>query len=123
MIGFQKPNDLIPRDTMVMLLKDLTLIESHIQNRYNSVDQYQETMILSGDAVLKKYSISRSRLDKSMDYYGSHQEVLNGIYSEILDSLNRDASMYNPELLMKQDSASSVVGSPGNKPVFPRPGL
>ena len=68
--GWKKPDDLIPRDTMVMVLKDLSLIEAHIQNKYNSVDQYHKTMILSGNEVLKQYHISRNRLERSMDYYG-----------------------------------------------------
>ena len=116
--GFKQPEDLIPRDTMVMLLKDLTLIEAHVQNKYNSVDKYRETMLLSGNEILKNYNISRDRLDRSMDYYGSRQEILAGIYSEILDSLNREATVYSPERTVSNDTLSEVVGSP----ILGRPG-
>lgn len=110
--GFKEPDDLIPRDTMVLLLKDLTLIEAHVQNKYNGVDQYRETMLLSGNEILKNYNIPRDRLNRSMDYYGSHQEILAGIYSEILDSLNREATVYSPERSAGDDTLSKVVGSP-----------
>jgi hypothetical protein len=121
--GFKEPEDLIPRDTMVMILKDLTLIEAHVQNKFNSVDQYRETMLLSGNNIIEKYSVTRSRLDRSMDYYGSRQEVLAGIYSEILDSLNREATIYSPERSVKNDSVSGVGTAAGRPPVLGRPGL
>lgn len=93
MEGADKPKNLIPRDTMVMVLKDLTLIESHIQNRYKHVSLFKETMVLSGRKVLDKYHLSHERFEASMNYYGSRQEQMATIYTEILDSLNRDATL------------------------------
>lgn len=87
------PDDLIPRDTMVMVLKDLTLIESHIQNKYQHVAIFKETMKLSGKQILDKYHLKHDRFEKSMDYYGSRQQEMTSIYTEILDSLNKEASL------------------------------
>lgn len=121
--GYPEPKDIIPRDTMVILLKDLTMIEAHVQNKLNSVDQYQRTMILSGNDVLKKYGVSRDRLDRSMDYYGSHQEILSGIYTEILDSLNLEASMFDPAQMTNKDSAALPVNRTIKAPLSARPRL
>lgn len=104
MDGVSKPSDLIPRDTMVMVLKDLTVIESHIQNKITSVTHYKRTMEMSGDEVLRNYHLTMKRLERSMDYYGSRQELMSGIYSEILDSLNRDATIYSIEKFQQQDT-------------------
>lgn len=91
MSGISKPKDLIPRDTMVMILKDMSLLESHIQAKYIHVSRFQETMKRSGKKLLDGYHVSHDRFDRSMDYYGSRQEEMQSIYTEILDSLNSEA--------------------------------
>ena len=87
--GFNSSENLIPRDTMVMLIKDMTLLESHVQMKYIQVNRYHKTMKKSGDLILKKYQISSERYESSINYYGSHQEEMQLIYSQVLDSLNR----------------------------------
>lgn len=87
--GFNSSENLIPRDTMVMLIKDMTLLESHVQMKYIQVNRYHKTMKKSGDLILKKYQISSERYEASINYYGSHQEEMQSIYSQVLDSLNR----------------------------------
>jgi hypothetical protein len=86
--GTKQPDDLIPTDTMVMVLKDLTLIESHIQMKYLQVTTYKETMKRSGQVIMDKYRISRERFESSMDYYGTRQLEMQDIYARVLDSLN-----------------------------------
>jgi hypothetical protein len=86
--GSSQPDDLIPTDTMVMVLKDLTLIESHIQMKYIQVTTYKETMKRSGKIIMDKYHISKDRFEASMDYYGTRQLEMQGIYARVLDSLN-----------------------------------
>lgn len=82
-----EPENLIPRDTMVMVLGDLTVLEAHITNKYPTVTVFKDLMKKSGDDLLKKYNISFKRLDESMNYYGSRQEEMQSIYTEIQDSL------------------------------------
>lgn len=86
------PKDLVSRDTMIMLLKELSLIESHIQDKYAHVGVFKEVMIRSGEHILKKYDLSPERFEHTMDYYGTRQELLKEIYVQVLDSLNKDAS-------------------------------
>lgn len=81
------PANLIPRDTMVLLLQDLTVLESHITDQYPQVNRYQKLMRNSGDALLKEYHVTFERFNKSIDYYGSRQEEMQSIYSEVQDSL------------------------------------
>lgn len=85
-----KPDNLIPVDTMVMVLRDLSVLESHIKNKYPQISQNYITMRKSGNILLKKYGLDTNRLDASMDYYGARQKEMQEIYSQVLDSVNRE---------------------------------
>lgn len=84
---FPEPENLVPRDTMVMILQDLTVIEAYITNKYPQVNRYQKWMVKSGDGVLEKYHVPFKRFDQSLNYYGSRQDVMQSIYTEVQDSL------------------------------------
>ena len=101
----EEPIDLIPRDTMGMVLNDLILIESHVQNKYLHVSKFYKIMTLSGDKILSKYHLTRKRLEVSMDYYGIHQGDMQSIYTEILDSLNGKVSKINNGGSIKDSSS------------------
>lgn len=115
-----KPGDLIPRDTMVMCLKEISLIESYIQAKYVHVSRFQKIMMLSGDKILKKYNLTHKRFEESMNYYGSRQDEMSSIYTQVLDSLNKDASMLSKDL-PKIDS-TKIQQAPGKfAPLHERP--
>ncbi|MEY3236338.1 MAG: hypothetical protein RI883_439 [Bacteroidota bacterium] len=106
--GRPTPQNLIPRDTVVMVLKDMTLIESHIQTKYLHVSRFQKTMKLSGKKVLDHYSISHKRFEESMEYYGTRQEEMQSIYSQVLDSLNKEASLLSKDVILKDTSLQHI---------------
>ena len=85
-----KPDKLIPKDKMVLVMKDMIKLESHIQLRYKNVAEYYKTMISSGDSLLKAQNVTRKMFDESIDYYGSRQEEMKSIYNEVLDDLTRE---------------------------------
>lgn len=105
--GRVQPDDLIPTDTMVMVLKDLTLIESHIQMKYVQVTTYKETMKKSGQVIMDKYRISRERFEASMDYYGTRQLEMQDIYARVLDSLNLMSGKIVPDQGIKKEQSLS----------------
>lgn len=115
--GKVTPGNLIPRDSMVIVLKDLILVESHVQSKYMHVSRFQKTMKMSGKKILDEYGISHNRFESSMDYYGSHQDQMQSIYTEILDSLNKEASLLNKDLVIKDNSLQpGSVQAPGLVP-------
>lgn len=117
MEGASKPNDLVPRDTMVMVLKDMTLMESHIQTKYIHVSHFQETMKKSGKLILDNYHLSHKRYEESMDYYGSRQDLMQSIYSEILDSLNHLSTLKGKGMQFNDSTIrKSPPGIMGMKP-------
>jgi hypothetical protein len=110
MNGFQQPKGLVPRDTTVMILKEISLVESYVQNKYSHVAVFKELMKNSGNEILKKFQVSRVRFENSIDFYASQQELMRSIYSEVLDSLNVEASKISEEVL--KESNSNPVHAP-----------
>lgn len=86
------PDDLIGRDSMVVVLRELVVMESYLQNKYQHVNNYYKVMTASGKACLKKFRIPKDRFERSYNYYVSRQEELQGIYSEVIDSLTKEAN-------------------------------
>ena len=85
-----EPNDIIPRDTFVILLKDLTVLEYHIQTKYPTIQQSYKTVNKSSKIIFDKYNIDTARFNSSMTYYVSKQKVMVEIQSQIIDSVNRE---------------------------------
>lgn len=106
--GKAEPDNLIPRDSIVLILKDLIVIEAHVQTKYVHVSQYHKLMTKSGLEVLKKYHVSHDRFESSIDYYGSRQEMMQSIYAEILDSLNRQASMIGRDVKLTDTTSQKI---------------
>lgn len=85
-----EPKNIIPKDTFVMLLKDLTVLESHIQTKYPTIQQSYKTVNKSSKLIFDKYNIDTARFNSSMTYYVSKQKVMVEIQSQIIDSVNRE---------------------------------
>ena len=88
--GKIKPNNLIPTDRMAEVMNELIKLESYIQGEYNSVAQYNIVMINSGDSLMRSFNITKEQFEESLEYYGTHQDLLKGIYDKILDDYNRE---------------------------------
>jgi len=85
-----KPDNLISKDKMVVLITEMSKLESHIQITYQRVDRFHKVMTASGDSLLDAHDVSPDQFDASMKYYGSKQDVMISIYDEALDELNRE---------------------------------
>lgn len=86
---FKKPEDLIPKDSMVLLLSDLymTIASKNSRNKLN------ERKVDYTFLVFEKYGIDSSRFKKSNFYYTTKIDEYEEIYKEIetkLQTLNTD---------------------------------
>lgn len=86
----EEPENLIPQDKMILVLTDMSKLEGHIQIEYTSVDQYHKVMVNSGDSLLKSYGLDQATYEASMNYYGSRQQEMMDIYTEVLENLNQE---------------------------------
>lgn len=84
---FLVPKNLIPKDSMTMILRDMMVLENYIANTHPEINVSPELMKNSGDSLLSTYYVSPERYDISFQYYGTQQEEMIEIYSEIQDSL------------------------------------
>ena len=85
-----KPENIIPKDTMVMVLKDLYILESHIKTKYPQIQQSFKTVTKSSEIILKKYNLDTARFNSSMEYFIPRQKEMQEINSQILESINRE---------------------------------
>lgn len=85
-----EPNNLIPRDKMINVLKEMMKLEAHVQAQYGQVTTYYKVMRQSGDSLLGTFNLDRKTFESSMDYYGSRQIEMQEIYSETLEKLNAE---------------------------------
>jgi hypothetical protein len=110
-----KPYNMVARDTLISILKELSIVESHVQDNYIHVGAYKELMKKSGEAILSKYGISPERFERTMDFYGTHQSEMISVYQQVLDSLNKEASR------LPQDSL--IPTNEPHNPIFKGNGL
>ncbi len=85
-----RPKNLIPKEKMVVIITELTKLESHIQATYRSVDRFHKVMTDSGDSLLHAHGVNNEQFESSMEYYGSRQDEMMAIYDQALDELNRE---------------------------------
>lgn len=84
------PKDLIPREQMIHVLKELSQLESYIQETYPGVNRYHKTMISSVDSLFKLEGITHEQFEASMDYYSSDQIDMANMYDEAIQQLSRE---------------------------------
>lgn len=104
------PDNLIEKDKFVNIIKELSLVESHVQLKYGHVSRFQETMIMSAKAIFMQYKVTGKQFEASMDYYASRQLEMQEIYTEVLESLNQESGKIGGNgVPLLQDTARPVV--------------
>ena len=98
-----EPKNLIPRDKMVSVLKEMMKLEAHIQANYGQVSTYYKVMERSGDSLLTTFKVNRKSFEASMDYYGSRQDEMQAIYSESLEQMNAELGELETKLKLTDE--------------------
>jgi hypothetical protein len=91
-----EPEDLIPQDSMVMIMHDMSILESYIHHKYVQLERYAMLLRMSGDSLLKEYGVSRDRYESSMTYYGKNPQCFIEIYDSIMSKLEGNKVNSNP---------------------------
>ena len=86
----KEPKNLIPREKMIPILTELVKLEAYVTNEYGNIIEYHKVMINTGDSLLKAKGYTKKEFDKSLEYYGSRQDEMQEIYSEVLENLNKE---------------------------------
>jgi hypothetical protein len=83
----EAPDNLIPRDTFTLVLKDIMVLEAYVKTQKNNVHDFFRIMPESANLIFEDYGIDSSRYISSMNYYSKQQQVLAEIYNEIQDEV------------------------------------
>lgn len=84
------PPDLIPRDTMVSIFVDLSLMDAVLiyDQKTNNRKVYDVKYYLH-NSIMEKYGITRDQFERSFDYYEKDMKTLNGIYADAITRLSK----------------------------------
>ena len=95
--GTEAPNNLLPREKFTEVLVELSKLEAHIESTYKTVTVYNIVMTRSGDSLLQTFDLDKETFESSLEYYGSRQEEMKDIYSDVLDELNLELGQLESE--------------------------
>lgn len=79
------PDDVIPVDTLIMVIGDIMVMEKVIQKDYSQLVRNTEIVRNSGDSILRNYHLSYERYQRSLAYYTTDMDTMNYIYGKISD--------------------------------------
>jgi hypothetical protein len=84
----ERPENLIQKDKMISVSRELLLVETAIEIRYGQLGKFYKISTKSGLDILVKYKVNEKQYFTSLEYYSCHKDEINEIYESILDSLN-----------------------------------
>ncbi|MCG1034980.1 DUF4296 domain-containing protein [Polaribacter sargassicola] len=99
---FKKPEDLIPKDTMMLLIEDMMIASSSkfVKNKNN------ESKINYMSFVYDKYKIDSSRFKRSNFYYISEIDLYGEMIDDVKKRLEEKKSFYK-KISDKKDSITN----------------
>jgi len=97
---YEKPKDLIPKDTMIALLTDIYIANA----AYFKKNIHLERKVNYSPFIYNKYKIDSLRFSLSNFYYVSKIDTYNEIYKEVKNRLTAQKKGLEKELQKKPDS-------------------
>lgn len=94
-----KPDNCISKQDMTEVLKEIMLVESHVQIKYIQLPKYYEMMAKTGDSILKSRGFTEEQFKNSLDYYGSKQEEMIEIYNDVISKLQQEKAKLESDTL------------------------
>lgn len=97
------PAEVIPMDTMILLISDLQILESHFQRTYGRADLYKDALDTSSYYVFEDFGTDKATFDHSLRFYSANADTLFRIYESTFDTLmfrsNSGLTPTNEEIL------------------------
>lgn len=96
------PDGIIPKDSLINIVVDLHLADAILLNPnvQSKISDISSNRLYR--TVLEKYSISRERFDKSINYYAETPVILDSIYDKVIEKLSLiESKGYSDSLMMK----------------------
>lgn len=111
---FEKPDNLIPKDTMSLLIQELVIASSSKFVKNKNLEKNINYMPL----VYDRFKIDSNRFKTSSLYYMSKIDVYQQIIQEAKDNLDKKKAFFD-KLKKEQDSIRKDSLNKGKKPLKP----
>jgi len=82
------PDNLIGKDTLIPIIVDLQVLESHYHRKYQNPDLYKDALDSASEVVFSNYSTNRETFELSFDHYSLEIDSMYYIYEAALDTIN-----------------------------------
>jgi len=87
-----EPSGLIVKDSLVLILADIEIIESSLRQKQNRGQEIKDMRDAYYKSLFANYGVSRVEFDSSMLYYRQDLETINEIYEAVITRLSVIAS-------------------------------
>lgn len=89
--GSERPEGILSEKQMVSTMTELYLAEEKVNRLSIPYDSIKELFPMFSERVFRNTGVSDTVFRKSLDYYMSHPDKLEDIYTTLVDSLNLKA--------------------------------
>lgn len=90
------PADILPPDSMTVLLADVHVLQSAAQLGY-SQNIKDTSLQLAYQSLWKKHNLTENSYNKNMLFYCNHPKLLDSVYEKVIGNLNqRKAELMGP---------------------------
>lgn len=83
------PSNLIGKDTMVLMLTEMHLLEASIGIRVFEEKKIMETRNLVKSKIYTDYGVSKEHFFKSYRYYAQNPAALDSMYIDVISEISR----------------------------------
>ena len=87
------PTEILSETEFTNMLKEIHLEEAAFElNKSKGLENAKNILANSYQSIYKKHNIDDSTFSKSLEYYAKHPEILEEIYSAVLEQLTGERS-------------------------------
>lgn len=104
----ETPKGIIDKDKMTGILVDMHISDSYL-NQISNADTMQMQAKSRYNYIFKKYNIDSLKFSKSLNYYSLKANELDGIYKNVIDSLDHISNSLKPKPKLKQKSKAKAI--------------
>lgn len=84
-----KPKNIIGRDTMVMILADIHVLEASLGIKVFEDRKMNQTRNHIKQKIYKNYSVSKKQFLLSYDYYAMQSATIDSIYMDVISEISK----------------------------------
>jgi len=94
----ETPNNILKENTFENILKEIHLAEATFElHKTTGMEKAKNELANSYHNIYLEFAISEEKFNNSLEYYSTHPEKLEEIYSKVLEELTEERASLNPQ--------------------------